>query len=231
VRVQRHCRRSKGPGCAVFAKLDRAGAVLNALPNSTDELVAAINTRQVFDVFSRYLRTTLAEQPATPTDLATAVREQALTLEEAVIDYEEGYVKSDAEMRPVMAIPPSNLPEPPTWPPVGAPRRTRRWPTVAWLAAITLVAALGIIGWMRPLHEDKPPAAPTYTDQQIAKAKADVCTAFEKVQHAIDLANSHGGSSDYPTQLAAAALTHETLDAAAGICSRSWQRSQPLHLI
>jgi hypothetical protein len=40
-----------------------------------------------------------------------------------------------------------------------------------------------------------------------------VCAAFDQVQHAVNLANTHVGSTDYATQLAAAALTHETLDA------------------
>jgi hypothetical protein len=82
--------------------LDRAVGVLNALPNGSDELVAAIDTRQVFDVFSRYLLTTLSEEPATPADLATAVREQASSLEEGVIDYQVGLTKSDPEMRSVV---------------------------------------------------------------------------------------------------------------------------------
>jgi len=65
------------------------------------------------------------------------------------------------------------------------------------------------------MQDHKPSAspAPTYTDQQVANAKANVCAAFEKVQHAVDLANTHVGSTDYATQLAAAALTHEALDA------------------
>src|SRR6202011_4569125 len=58
-----------------------------------------------------------------------------------------------------------------------------------------------------------PPAAPTYTDQQVANDKANVCAAFDKVQHATDLAHSHVGSSDYTTQLAASALTNVALDA------------------
>jgi hypothetical protein len=89
---------AKAKVCTAFAKLDRAGGVLITLGKTSDELVGAINTRQVFDVFSRYLLATLAEEPATPTDLANAVREQASTLEEVVIDYQEGYVKTDPEM-------------------------------------------------------------------------------------------------------------------------------------
>lgn len=93
---------AKAKVCAAFAKLDRAAGVLNALPNGSDELVAAIDTRQVFDVFSRYFLATLSEEPATPADLATAVREQASSLEEAVIDYQVGLTKSDPEMRSVV---------------------------------------------------------------------------------------------------------------------------------
>ena len=52
-----------------------------------------------------------------------------------------------------------------------------------------------------------------YNDQQVASAKANVCAAFDQVQHAVNLANTHVGSTDYATQLAAAALTHQTLDA------------------
>jgi hypothetical protein len=93
---------AKAKVCAAFGKLDRAGGVLITLSKSSDELVGAINTRQVFDVFSRYLLATLAEEPATPADLATAIREQATTLEEVVIDYQDGYIKTDPEMRPVV---------------------------------------------------------------------------------------------------------------------------------
>jgi hypothetical protein len=93
---------AKANVCAAFGKLDRAVGVLKALPSGTDELVAAIDTRQVFDVFSRYLLATLADEPATPADLATAVRKQASTLEEGVIDYQQGLTKSDPEMQPVL---------------------------------------------------------------------------------------------------------------------------------
>jgi hypothetical protein len=68
---------------------------------------------------------------------------------------------------------------------------------------------------LRPMQDHKPSAlpAPTYTDQQVANAKANVCAAFEKVQHAVDLAHSHVGSTDYNTQLTAAALANLALDA------------------
>ena len=81
--------------CVAFAKLDRAGGVAKTLANGSDPLVTAINTRQVFDVFSRYLFATLAEEPATPADLATAARETASSLEGVVIGYQDGYANSD----------------------------------------------------------------------------------------------------------------------------------------
>lgn len=90
---------AKAKVCTAYGKLDRAVGVLNALPNDSDKIVAAINTRQVFDVFSRYLLATLAEEPATPADLAAAVRKDASSLEEAVIDYQDGFSNSDPEMR------------------------------------------------------------------------------------------------------------------------------------
>jgi hypothetical protein len=75
--------------------------------------------------------------------------------------------------------------------------------------------ALAIGSWFRPLPSTKAsvPPAPVYTDQQVASAKANVCSAFEKVQHATDLAHTHVGSTDYTTQLAASAITNLALDA------------------
>jgi hypothetical protein len=93
---------AKSKVCAAFAKLDRAGGVNNALPRGSDPVVAAVNSRQIFDVFSRYLSATLAEEPPTPADLATAVRKQASTLEEVVILDQEGFSNSDPELKPVV---------------------------------------------------------------------------------------------------------------------------------
>jgi hypothetical protein len=93
---------AKAKVCAAFAKLDRAVSVGNALPRGSDPLVAAINSRQIFDVFSRHLLTTLSEEPATPPDLATAVRKEASTLEQVVIADQDGFSNSDPELRPVV---------------------------------------------------------------------------------------------------------------------------------
>jgi hypothetical protein len=85
-----------------FRKIGSCGGVNNALPRGSDPVVAAVNSRQIFDVFSRYLSATLAEEPATPADLATAVRKQASTLEEVVILDQEGFSNSDPELKPVV---------------------------------------------------------------------------------------------------------------------------------
>ncbi len=88
--------------CAAVGKFDRAVSVGNALPRSSDTLVTDLNSRQIFDVFSRHFLATLAEEPATPADLAAAVRQQASALEEAVIAYQDGLSTSDPEMRPIL---------------------------------------------------------------------------------------------------------------------------------
>ena len=75
--------------------------------------------------------------------------------------------------------------------------------------------ALAIGSWFRPLPSTKAsaPPAPIYTDQQVASAKANVCTAFEKIEHAVNLSdNERASSSDRTAQLAAAALARQVLD-------------------
>src|SRR6201986_2760489 len=93
---------AKAKVCTAVGKFNRAVSVNNALPRGSDPVVAAVNSRQIFDVFSRYLLATLAEEPATPADLANAVRKQASTLEEVVILDQEGFSNSDPELKPVV---------------------------------------------------------------------------------------------------------------------------------
>jgi hypothetical protein len=79
---------------------------------------------------------------------------------------------------------------------------------------MTLVAVVAIVGWLRPLQDHKPSASPTFTDQQVATAKATLCTAFGNVDHALDLADARStGSSDPTAQLAVATSTRQVLDA------------------
>jgi hypothetical protein len=81
--------------------------------------------------------------------------------------------------------------------------------------AITLVAGVALVGWLRPLPGHKPSAspAPTYTDQQTTEAKTRVCAAFGQVDHALTLAYARNGGSDPTTQLAVATGTQLALDA------------------
>jgi hypothetical protein len=106
-----------------------------------------------------------------------------------------------------------SMPPAPPWPPAGAPRPKRRWPTIAWLLALGLVAIVAIIGWLRPMQDHKPgAAAPTYSDQQVANAKTNVCAAFEQVDRALGVAQSFSGSSDPTAILAVATSTRQALD-------------------
>jgi hypothetical protein len=101
--TQQQVAEAKAKVGAAFGHVDRAVGIATALPSGGDALVTApLNIRQVFDVGSRNILTTLAEQPAAPADLATAIRKQANTLEEAVIGYQYGFWNADPELRPVV---------------------------------------------------------------------------------------------------------------------------------
>jgi hypothetical protein len=70
--------------------------------DATGQLAAATSMRQVFDAGSRYLLTTLGEEPATPPDLANAVHQEVSSLQEGVMGYLDGLTNSDPEMRPLV---------------------------------------------------------------------------------------------------------------------------------
>jgi len=112
-----------------------------------------------------------------------------------------------------MVNPSSMPPAPAPWPQAGAPRPKRRWSTVAWLVALTLVGGVALVGWLRPAQDHKPTGSPTYTDQQVANAKSNICTAFEKVQRGLSFAHSHVDSNGYTPDAGGAALTQVALDA------------------
>jgi len=91
--------------CAAFDKLARAVEVAKAVPHDNDAngtLAAATTMRQVFDVGGRYLSATLAEEPATPADLATAVRKESSSFQEGVMGYLDGLTNSDTQMKPLL---------------------------------------------------------------------------------------------------------------------------------
>jgi hypothetical protein len=84
---------------------------------------------------------------------------------------------------------------------------------MAWLVTITLVAGVAIVGWLRPLqHNTSGSAAPSYTDQQVGDAKANVCMAFEQVDRALAVAQSFSGRSDPMAILTVATSTRQALD-------------------
>ena len=71
---------AKSKVCAAYAKVQNATNI-NAARNGGDDpntqLIVATTQRQVFVVGSAYLLTTLAEEPATPADLAAAANKLA----------------------------------------------------------------------------------------------------------------------------------------------------------
>ena len=68
----------------------------------------------------------------------------------------------------------------------------RRWWKSARLQALTalaiavIAAALAVVAWFRPAHQN----APTFTDQQTAEAKTNICFEYAAVHQAV-VANTH----------------------------------------
>jgi len=96
---------AKSSVCAAFAKVDHALDVADARNSSGDptaQLAVATGTRQVFDAGSRYLLTKLDEEPATSPELATAIRQQADSLQELSVGYLDGLPNSATEQQPAL---------------------------------------------------------------------------------------------------------------------------------
>lgn len=110
------------------------------------------------------------------------------------------------------AMPPSG-----PWGPVGpqAPSRPARWPVFV-MFLITLVSVGAAVGaWLRPIPHEKPatPAAPTYTEQQIADAKAKVCGAYWKVQNVVTVNVARTADDDPNSRLLIAVNQRQVFDA------------------
>jgi ABC-type transporter Mla subunit MlaD len=89
--------------CAAFGQVDRALSVAADLAGSNDPtavLAVATSTRQVLDFGNRYLLSKLSAEPATPSDLATAVRKQADAYQELLIGYLDGQHYGDSALQP-----------------------------------------------------------------------------------------------------------------------------------
>jgi hypothetical protein len=107
---------------------------------------------------------------------------------------------------------------------LGAPtpgfRKPTRWPVLAAMTVALLALGVGIAGWFRPpqqIEHTSTPSAPSYTEQQTAEAKGDVCNSFRLVRQAISL-NSNRTSpteGDFGSTWAIAANSRLALEAGA----------------
>ena len=78
------------------------------------------------------------------------------------------------------------------------------------VVALLVTLGVAIVGWFRPAPA-KPPPAPTYSNQQVADAKAKVCAAYEKVHSAVGVSMARDGGSDPTSQLAVATSARQAL--------------------
>jgi hypothetical protein len=80
---------AKAKVCAAYAKIHRVvdiNAPRNGGDDPTAQLVVAVNMRQVYVVGSAYLLTTLADEPATQSDLAAATSKVARLFQSLTLD-------------------------------------------------------------------------------------------------------------------------------------------------
>ena len=96
---------AKAKVCNAYEQVRKAGDLAGARNGGSDPtgvLAVATSTRQVLDAGSRYLMTKLAAEPATPRDLAVAVRKLADVYQELTINYLDGLSNSDPELGPLL---------------------------------------------------------------------------------------------------------------------------------
>ncbi|OBA64091.1 hypothetical protein A5647_03250 [Mycobacterium sp. 1100029.7] len=88
--------------CAAYEKVHHAVGLTSGRSSDDPTLHLAIATsgRQALSVGGSYLLTTLAEQPATPPDLAGAVHRLATTFQKLTVDYLAEV--SDTELDPLL---------------------------------------------------------------------------------------------------------------------------------
>jgi hypothetical protein len=78
------------------------------------------------------------------------------------------------------------------------------------LVALLVTLGVAIVGWFRPVPAKSPPA-PTYSNQQVADAKAKVCAAFDKVHQAVRGNFARDQGTDPNQQLLVAVTGQEAL--------------------
>jgi hypothetical protein len=117
------------------------------------------------------------------------------------------YDQAVSDMPPPTSAPPGSHP----WLPPTPLAQSRQWPAFA-LLIIALIPTLGvaIVGWFRPAPP-KPSQPPTYTKEQIADAKAKVCSIYEQVRKAVVANTTRNGGDDPTATLAVAANARAAL--------------------
>jgi hypothetical protein len=89
--------------CAAFEDVDHALVLAYARTGGSDpaaQLAVATSVQLALDAGSGYLSTTLAEEPATPPDFATAIRKQINAYQKAPIGFLGGLRVSDPTQKP-----------------------------------------------------------------------------------------------------------------------------------
>jgi hypothetical protein len=114
-------------------------------------------------------------------------------------------VVSDGYYRNVSNLPfPPQPSGPPPWPP--PPPDSGRSPQLLVIASLVIaLIALGVAILS--------PSPPTYSEQQVAAAKTDVCAAYHQVRKALDAAGARNGGNEPTTSLAVATASRQALDA------------------
>jgi phage tail sheath gpL-like len=80
------------------------------------------------------------------------------------------------------------------------------------VVALLVVLGIALVGWFRPLPNNKPQSPTTHTDQQVAAAKASICAAYQQVRRALVVAGARNGGSDPTASLAVATASRQALD-------------------
>ncbi|WP_155769408.1 hypothetical protein [Mycobacterium asiaticum] len=79
------------------------------------------------------------------------------------------------------------------------------------LAVVFTAIGVAIGAWLRPLPKTEPSAAPSYSSQQVAEAKAKVCAAYTRVHRAVGVNMAREPNNDPTTQLAIATSARQAL--------------------
>lgn len=102
-----------------------------------------------------------------------------------------------------------------------ASRGTSRLPNVIAIAIAVVALAVAAGAWFRPLPKPEPPAAKTYSEQEVAEAKKAVCEAFTKARQAVNAAGSFNGDGQTASTFAVAVNVRLALEASSRYLSNA----------